>query len=323
MEDVRNAVAGGLAGIAVDAVLFPLDTIKTRLQARKQNATAAPQAAAAASTTSAASAAPSVASVTASPRPFYRGLLSAMLGSFPAAATFWLTYEAGKRHLTPLVGDGPWGFLAHAGSAGLADVAVCAVRNPFEVVKQQMQLGLHADTRSALRTILAVDGVRGLYAGYGSTVLREIPFDAIEFGLYEAMKGRLRRRKGAEAEEARRDAAAAAAGGGQPTAALSTDAPVLLLPDLVLWENCLLGSIAGGVAAAVTTPLDVVKTRLMTQTRTAAADRYAGWSDAFRRITAEEGGAALFSGIRPRVAWISVGGAIFIGSYEEAKRRLA
>lgn len=239
-----------------------------------------------------------------------------MLGSFPAAATFWLTYEAGKRHLTPLVGDGPWSFLAHAGSAGLADVAVCAVRNPFEVVKQQMQLGLHADTRSALRTILAVDGVRGLYAGYGSTVLREIPFDAIEFGLYEAMKGKLRRRKGEEAaEKARRNGAAAAA--------LSTDAPLLLLPDLVLWENSLLGSIAGGVAAALTTPLDVIKTRLMTQTRTAAADRYTGWSDAFRRITAEEGAGALFSGIRPRVAWISVGGAIFIGSYEEAKRRLA
>lgn len=319
MEDIRNAIAGGLAGIAVDAVLFPLDTIKTRLQARKQHIATpvhgAP-ASASAPATAASHAAPAAAAVAASPRPFYRGLLSAMLGSFPAAATFWLTYEAGKRHLTPLVGDGPWAFLAHAGSAGLADVAVCAVRNPFEVVKQQMQLGLHADTRSALRTILAVDGVRGLYAGYGSTVLREIPFDAIEFGLYEAMKGRLRRHKAAEAEKAKMEAVAA---GKLPSSVLSIDSP---LPDLVLWENSLLGSIAGGVAAAVTTPLDVIKTRLMTQTRVAAAERYAGWSDAFRRILAEEGGAALFSGIRPRVAWISVGGAIFIGSYEEAKRRL-
>lgn len=32
---VVNAVAGGLSGITVDFILFPLDTVKTRLQARK------------------------------------------------------------------------------------------------------------------------------------------------------------------------------------------------------------------------------------------------------------------------------------------------
>jgi len=92
--------------------------------------------------------------------------------------------------------------------------------------------------------------------------------------------------------------------------------------DLVLWENATLGSMAGAVAAAITTPLDVVKTRLMTQTNTAAADRYAGVGDALRRVYASEGPAALFSGIGPRMLWIGVGGAIFIGSYEEFRRRL-
>lgn len=32
---VTNAIAGGLSGITVDFILFPLDTIKTRLQSRK------------------------------------------------------------------------------------------------------------------------------------------------------------------------------------------------------------------------------------------------------------------------------------------------
>jgi solute carrier family 25 (mitochondrial S-adenosylmethionine transporter), member 26 len=111
-----------------------------------------------------------------------------------------------------------------------------------------------------------------------------------EFGLYEMMKRRLERVRGRE---------------------------------LVLWENAGLGSIAGGVAAAITTPLDVVKTRLMTQTNTAQAERYTGVVHALKQIMREEGARALFAGIGPRVAWISVGGAIFIGSFEEFKRRLS
>lgn len=36
----------------------------------------------------------------------------------------------------------------------------------------------------------------------------------------------------------------------------------------------------------------------------------------------EEGAAALFRGIGPRVLWISVGGAIFLGAFDSAKAAL-
>jgi hypothetical protein len=42
--------------------------------------------------------------------------------------------------------------------------------------------------RLQIRAILAKEGVRGLYAGYGAFLLRDLPFDAIEFVAYEQLR---------------------------------------------------------------------------------------------------------------------------------------
>lgn len=168
-----------------------------------------------------------------------------------------------------------------------ADIMVVGVRNPFEVVKQQMQVGMHTSARQAVRDIVKADGVAGLYAGYFSTLLREIPFDALQFVLYEGMKAKFKQWRQKE--------------------------------ELAMWETSLVGSCAGATSAGITTPLDVVKTRLMTQTGVAASERYAGVWDAMRTIAQKEGLPALFSGARQRIAWIGLGGAIFFGTFEQLK----
>ncbi|KAG8733092.1 S-adenosylmethionine transporter [Ceratobasidium sp. 414] len=65
-------------------------------------------------------------------------------------------------------------------------------------------------------------------------------------------------------------------------------------------EAAVCGSVAGGIAAAVTTPLDVLKTRIMLD----------------MQIYRTEGAGALFSGVVPRTLWISAGGAVFLGVWE-------
>jgi solute carrier family 25 S-adenosylmethionine transporter 26 len=45
--------------------------------------------------------------------------------------------------------------------------------------------------------------------------------------------------------------------------------------------------------------------------------------DALRRVYAENGLRSLFAGVVPRMTWISVGGAVFFGVYEKAKRVIA
>jgi solute carrier family 25 S-adenosylmethionine transporter 26 len=78
------------------------------------------------------------------------------------------------------------------------------------------------------------------------------------------------------------------------------------------------GSLAGGIAAALTTPLDVAKTRIML----GSGDYSSNFVKTMVRIAKEEGGKTLFRGVVPRVTWISIGGAIFLGVYERVKKVL-
>nr|POF16843.1 s-adenosylmethionine carrier 1, chloroplastic/mitochondrial [Quercus suber] len=76
----------------------------------------------------------------------------------------------------------------------------------------------------------------------------------------------------------------------------------------------------GAITGAITTPLDVIKTRLMVQ---GSANQYEGICDCVRTIVKEEGTHALLKGIGPRVLWIGIGGSIFFGVLERTKQILA
>lgn len=258
-------LSGAVAGFTVDAVLFPLDTLKTRLQVA----------------TTAAKGAPALLTG------LYAGFGPAVVASAPAAAAFFGVYDYVKRRLAdayPKRAESP---LFHVMAAAAGDISSSTVRVPFEVVKQRLQSGMHATTAAAVSNILKTEGPSGFFAGYSSLIVRELPFDALQFPLYEYFKVELARRRGR---------------------------------PLHTWETSVCGSLAGGLAATVTTPLDVVKTRLMTQS--AIAPKYHGLVHGLRTIAREEGLPTLMSGVAPRVLWISLGGAIFFGAYEAAKKKL-
>ncbi|XP_057495129.1 S-adenosylmethionine carrier 1, chloroplastic/mitochondrial-like isoform X6 [Actinidia eriantha] len=85
-------------------------------------------------------------------------------------------------------------------------------------------------------------------------------------------------------------------------------------------ENAIIGAFAGALTGAITTPLDVIKTRLMVQ---GSANQYKGIFDCVQTIVREEGPPALLKGIGPRVLWIGIGGSIFFGVLESTKRFVA
>ncbi|GJN07709.1 hypothetical protein PR202_ga25563 [Eleusine coracana subsp. coracana] len=90
--------------------------------------------------------------------------------------------------------------------------------------------------------------------------------------------------------------------------------------DLKGTENAIIGAFAGAITGALTTPLDVMKTRLMIQGQ---GNQYRGFIDCAQTILREEGAGAFLKGIEPRVLWIGIGGSIFFGVLEKTKSILA
>lgn len=65
----------------------------------------------------------------------------------------------------------------------------CVAKVPMEIVKQRRQASIK-NLSSINIALLAVkhEGFFGLYRGFGSTVLRDVPFSIIEFPVWEWLK---------------------------------------------------------------------------------------------------------------------------------------
>lgn len=162
--------------------------------------------------------------------------------------------------------------------------------NPFDVIKQRMQL--HGSTYTGVFNcagqVFRNEGLRAFYVSYPTTLTMTVPFTALQFMAYESMTKFMQRRR-----------------------QLAYD-PL---------THCTAGGIAGGFAAAATTPLDVIKTLL--QTRGSSNDneiRHArGLMDAGRIILRREGMAGFFKGMKARVVSAAPSTAICWSAYEVAK----
>lgn len=251
-------VAGGLAGCAVDFALFPLDAFKTRIQAAQKG-------------------------VKVSMKRPYAGLASSLTSSFPSAATFWTTYILAKDFLEKSGVETP--ALKHSLAAACGSITTAYVRTPFEVVKQQTQAGKHSGSFTAPVFILKNQGVAGLFVGVTSMIARDIPFDIIQFILYEYLK--------------------------------KTDYTGEELP---MHRHLLNGGLAGGVSAFLTTPIDVAKTRMMVDPLNSANKSIYG---TLANLYRSEGIFSLWKAWKVRVLFTTVGGMLFFGTFEGLSKFLA
>ncbi|KDD74418.1 hypothetical protein H632_c1328p1 [Helicosporidium sp. ATCC 50920] len=283
MSCIEHMVAGAVAGIGEHIAMYPVDTVKTRIQAASSGQVSTGMSHLIRDIFRAEGV-----------RGLYRGVSAVFLGAGPAHALYFATYEAAKdAYGGNRAGHHP---LATALAGATATVVNDGCMTPWDVVKQRMQM---AKTPFSSVWACAAEtwqrgGLRAFYRSYWTTLVMNVPHTALQFPLYESTKKLL---------------------SGASSGDLEADG---------LREQLVAGGVAGATAAAATTPLDVVKTRLQLEGFRGGA-RYAsgGVLNVARQIVAAEGPAALWRGTLPRVLFHAPSAAVCWGIYESAKRLLA
>lgn len=220
-----------------------------------------------------------------------------MAGNAPASAIFFCSYEGFKGRLG-VTGQEQDVTLRHAATLSLASAmaesVASTIRVPLDMLKQRLQMGYASNTLwSASR--------HSMIAAYRVTLLRDLCHNGLQFPLYEILKATAAKRGSKSGQAAQLQAAAC-------------------------------GGVAGFVSAAITTPFDLLKTRMNLAGHQSDAGacpvqlRRRGAAGLLRaemaHIYATKGIAGFWAGGGLRAAWMGFGGFIFLGSFEVAREEL-
>jgi len=259
----QEFVAGLLAGAFVDGCLYPLDTLRARMQVGVLPTGMVREL---------------VQLVRAEGIPaLYKGLPLQMIASGPGCGIFYAVYEHSKLQLKPHLPNGP---VRSSVAASLACAASLVVFTPVEVIKQRAMVKRGVGSMSILHSVLRDHGPLGLFAGGRglSGLLCSVPYSAVYFLIYESLLSR----RGALNEP--------------PTLSQATG----------------YGLISGIVAASLTNPCDVVRTRIQVG---GSGLQPGGWIAMASHIVKSEGARGFSRGLLPRVLLLAPASALTVATF--------
>eukprot|EP01132_Coremiostelium_polycephalum_P001201 gene1201-1514_t len=307
----KQMMASIIGGMVTSLVVTPLDVVKTRLQTQVDP-----------TTTTKATATPNQTTTTTTKSSHKRIQLKGTMDAFykitkyEGVFTLWrgltpsllmtipsATIDDTNLYTVPLI------------SGCVARIISATVTSPFELLRTNSQ-GITKQNFKSLnlfKDIVNNVGWRGLWRGLSPTLLRDVPFSAIYWSGYELIKDKIMRSK--NKNHTRHN---------PPT----------------FFTSFIAGATSGTIAAIVTTPIDVVKTRIqMTvqqqqlqglstssssfKTTTTTSQQQFNFSTSaitnFKNIIQQEGWMSLTKGMVPRVAKVSPACAIMVSTYEWVK----
>lgn len=292
-DGIRNGLASGLAAAVVKATLAPFDTVKTVQQLNEARV----------GTVAAAISVVQDRGLGA----LWAGTPIAILGSAPSVAFYYGVFNSCKGRIAKVLPSNcrP---LAIAGAAIIGNTLASVLRVPYEVFKQRLQVGTHQTLWEAMAYSAQHEGgLLGLFGGgkLVAQIARDVPYAVITAVSYELLQAvmnmaiQLKKDKDNDSGihiQSTTDSSSAAGSHRRR-----------------LYQDAACGAAAGGFSTFITTPLDVVKTRLMSG-RDAA--KYDSVGAAVRHIFKEEGREAFFRGTSSRLLHKVPANGLFFICYE-------
>lgn len=289
--------AGLFSGVS--AALYPIVVLKTRLQISQ-------------SSISTFCAAKSIFFLE-GPRGFYRGFGTSITGTIPARALYMTALEVTKSSVggaTVRLGlpEPAAATIANAVAGLSAAMAAQVVWTPIDVISQRLMVQgndrilKYSGGVDAFKKILVADGPRGLYRGFGMSILTYAPSNAVWWASYSLSQRTIWGSIGyyfCRHEN--------------------------LTPDnkTVVAVQAVSAAIAGGMSALITMPLDTIKTRLQVlegEEGEGGSKKPMTISRTIRSLIREGGWGACYRGLGPRWASMSMSAITMITTYEFLKR---
>ncbi|XP_051572931.1 probable mitochondrial glutathione transporter SLC25A39 isoform X2 [Myxocyprinus asiaticus] len=225
-------------------------------------------------------------------RSLWSGLPPTLVMAVPATVIYFTCYDQLRDFLHYAMGYQGDHIPLIAG--GLARLGAVSVISPLELVRTKMQSRRlpYSELIVCIRSAVAQDGWLSLWRGWGPTVLRDVPFSALYWFNYELVKAQLCERCSA--------------------------------PQTSFTISFTAGAISGAVAAVLTLPFDVVKTRKQIQlgemeAHGVSVKKPSSTWNIMRNIWTDMGYRGLFAGFLPRVIKVAPACAVMISTYEFGK----
>jgi len=129
-------------------------------------------------------------------RGLYKGLVPTLAREVPGNAAMFGVYEALKQYLAGGSDTSGLGRGSLIVAGGLAGASFWCFVYPTDVVKSVLQVDDYRNPKfsgstDAFKKILAFEGVKGLYRGFGPAMARSVPANAACFLAYEITRSSL------------------------------------------------------------------------------------------------------------------------------------
>jgi solute carrier family 25 S-adenosylmethionine transporter 26 len=231
----------------------------------------------------------------------FNGVGGSLIGQVPYGVLTFGSYEMYKQTLLAKFSGQIRPVFLYAAAAVLGDLTGSGWLCPSEVIKQKVQAGMFASTGQAISEIWKTKGLVGFYEGYFGGIARDVPFRVAQLTTFEVTKNlflRIKERRQSENEKSNK----------------KKNDNLQLSPV----EAAIVGAVAGSFSAAITAPLDRIKTLLMTDSA-----KYGGTViSCATKVIRDDGIQGLMTGVVPRVIYIAPSVVIFFVAYEMTQQKL-